>query len=98
MVLKELNVRNLVLTADTGSFVTLRGEPDKDRLGKRLRKEMGAVSSAISAFTQEQFKEFMEKGQIQVLSHVLTSEDIKVTSFFFLSLSFSFCSPLPALA
>jgi hypothetical protein len=32
----------------------------------------------FSAFTQEQLKELLEKGQIQVLTHVLTTEDIKV--------------------
>jgi len=76
-ILEELNVRNLVLTGDTDTFVSLRGEPDRDRLGKRLRKDL-AVSQAIQAFTQEHLKELLSKGEIQVLSHTLTTEDIKI--------------------
>eukprot|EP00026_Physarum_polycephalum_P001231 Phypoly_transcript_01232.p1 GENE.Phypoly_transcript_01232~~Phypoly_transcript_01232.p1 ORF type:complete len:1147 (-),score=157.12 Phypoly_transcript_01232:70-3510(-) len=77
-ILEELNVRNLVVTSDTDQFVSLRGEPDRDRLGKRLRKDLAPVSQAIQAFTQEQLKELLTTGQIQVLSHVLTTEDIKI--------------------
>lgn len=40
-------MRNLVLTSDTDQFVSLRGEADRDRLGKRLRKDMALVSAAI---------------------------------------------------
>jgi len=76
--LEELNVRGLTLTTDTGSFVTLRAEPDRERLGKRLRKEMGAVATAIQALTQEQLKVLLEKGEIEVLGHALTTEDVKV--------------------
>jgi len=77
-ILEELNVRSVTLTTDTGSFVTLRGEPDKDRLGKRLRKEMDPVATAVQAFSQEQLKALMDTNQVTVLSHVLTTEDVKV--------------------
>ena len=46
--LEELNVCSLVLAEDDSKYgVKLVGEPDNDRLGKRLKRDFKTVSPAI---------------------------------------------------
>lgn len=49
-ILEELNIRSLVLAEDDTKYgVKLVGEPDNDRLGKRLKKEFKMVSPAVKS-------------------------------------------------
>jgi len=77
-ILEELNVRTVRLTNDEGSFVNVRADPDRDRLGKRLRGDMGKVSKAIKELSHDQIRAFQQDGRIDVEGHTLTSEDLKV--------------------
>lgn len=75
---EELNVRTVKLTNDEGSFVNVRADPDRDRLGKRLRGDMGKVSKAIKELSHDQIRTFQQEGRIDVEGHSLTAEDLKV--------------------
>ena len=82
-ILEELNVRTLTLASEDSKYgVQLQGEPDNERLGKRLKGDFKKVAPAVKNLTNEQLNEFQEKGEIEVLGHVLTHEDIKVNRRF----------------
>ena len=49
------------------------------KLGKRLKGDFKAVAPAIKKLTNEQLEEFQEKGEIEVLGHTLSREDLKVS-------------------
>lgn len=46
---KELNIRTLNLTSDEATYVSTRAEPDKAKLGARLRGDFGKVAAAIAS-------------------------------------------------
>ena len=80
-VLEELNTRTLTLASEDSRYgVQLRAEPDSERLGKRLKGEFKKVAPAVKALTSQQLNQLQESGgEIQVLGHALTLEDIKVS-------------------
>ena len=53
------------------------------KLGQRLKGDFKAVAPAIRKLTNEQLEEFQEKGEIEVLGHALSREDLKVWEFMF---------------
>ena len=72
-------MRTLTLASEDSKYgVQLRGDPDSERLGKRMKADFKMVAPAIKALTNQQLNEFQEKGEIVVLGHMLTLEDIKV--------------------
>jgi len=77
-ILEELNIQNIVLTSDEGSFVVVTAEADNKRLGLRLKADLKKVSPLISKLTNEQLREFQKKGEIEVAGHIITSEDLKI--------------------
>lgn len=78
-ILEELNVRTLTLASEDSKYgVQLQGEPDNERLGKRLKGDFKKVAPAVKNLTNQQLNEFQEKGEIEVLGHTLSQEDIKV--------------------
>ena len=78
-ILEELNVKTLTLATDDSDYgVKLRGEPDSETLGKRLKGAFKNVAPAIKKLTSEALEELQERGEIEVLGHKLSRDDIKV--------------------
>ncbi len=78
-ILDELNVRTLTLASEDSSYgVKLHGEPDNERLGKRLKGDFKKVAPMIKNLTNEQLKEFQATGEMEVLGYKLSQDDIKV--------------------
>ena len=78
-VLEELNVKKLTLASEDSKYgVHLQGEPDNERLGKRLKGDFKKVAPAIKALKSEQLTAFQQSGEITVEGHLLSLEDIKV--------------------
>ena len=62
------------------SYSTLfPGDPESDRLGKRLKGDFKKVAPAIKALTSKALYELQAKGEIVIEGHTLTTEDIKVS-------------------
>ena len=73
-------MRTLILAAEDSRYgVRLQAEPDNMKLGKRLKGDFKAIAPAIKKLTNEQLEEFQEKGEIVVLGHTLSREDLKVS-------------------
>ena len=73
-------MKTLTLASEDSRYgVCLQGEPDNERLGKRLKGDFKKVAPAIKKLTNQQLTEFQEKGEIEVLGHTLSKEDIKVS-------------------
>ena len=53
-VLEELNLRSLTVTAEEGGRLVRAAVPDNAVLGKRLGKELRAVTAAIKELSDEQ--------------------------------------------
>lgn len=82
-IMEELNVRTLTLAEEDSRYgVRLQAEPDNMKLGKRLKGDFKAVSPAIKKLTNKDLEEFQEKGEIEVLGHKLSGDDLKVCSVF----------------
>ena len=54
------------------------GDPDSERLGKRLKGDLKRVAPAIKALSSQQLYQFQAKGEVIVEGHTLTTQDIKV--------------------
>ncbi|EFA74909.1 isoleucyl-tRNA synthetase [Heterostelium album PN500] len=76
-IIEELNVQNVVLTTDE-SLVTVIAEPDRKRLGQRLKTAIKEVSDKITKLTHDELRSFQKNGEITIASHVLTTEDLKI--------------------
>jgi isoleucyl-tRNA synthetase len=83
----EVNVKEVQYLSDTEGFIKKRIKPNFVALGKKLGPKMKAVSSALTAFTQEDILKIEKEGQYSLsidgeavtlqLSEVeITSEDI----------------------
>ena len=83
----EVNVKEIQYLSDTEGFIKKRIKPNFVALGKKLGPKMKAVSSALTAFTQEDILKIEKEGQYSLsidgeavtlqLSEVeITSEDI----------------------
>ena len=68
---------------DSRYGVRLQAEPNNMKLGKRLKGDFKAVAPAIKKLTNEQLEEFQERGEIEVLGHTLSREDLKVRELVF---------------
>ena len=91
-VLEELNVKKLTLASEDSKYgVRLQGEPDNERLGKRLKGDFKKVAPAIKALTSEQVMAFQQSGEVTVEGYVLSIEDIKVCMFLQFNLSTCIC-------
>ena len=72
-------MKELVLATEDSKYgVQLKGDPDNERLGKRLKGDFKKVAPAIKALTNEALTELQANGEVTVEGHVLTTEDIKV--------------------
>jgi len=81
-ILAELNVRTLNLTSDEASFVSTKADPDKKRLGGRLRDNFAKIASAVAKLSHGEISQFRATGSIVVEGVELTTEDIKITREF----------------
>ena len=78
-ILDQLNVKELILATEDSKYgVQLKGDPDNERLGKRLKGDFKKVAPAIKALTSKALTELQATGEVTVEGHVLTMEDIKV--------------------
>ena len=76
-------MKTLTLAAEDSRYgVRLQAEPDNKELGLRLKGEFKAVAPAIKKLTSKQLEEYQEKGEIEVLGHKLTGNDLKVREDF----------------
>eukprot|EP01105_Mastigella_eilhardi_P022983 TRINITY_DN5749_c0_g1_i1.p1 TRINITY_DN5749_c0_g1~~TRINITY_DN5749_c0_g1_i1.p1 ORF type:complete len:1133 (-),score=359.61 TRINITY_DN5749_c0_g1_i1:58-3456(-) len=78
----ELNIAELELTQDEAHYVRLRAEPDRAKLGKRLRKDATAVYKAVAAMTAAEIKQFQAAGKTTLSGHEITAEEVQVVREF----------------
>eukprot|EP01133_Synstelium_polycarpum_P006737 gene6737-7831_t len=76
-IVEELNVKNVILTNDE-SLVSVIAEPDRKRLGSRLKTAAKAVSDKIAQLSNAQIRAFQQSGEIDIDGHILTTEDLKI--------------------
>jgi isoleucyl-tRNA synthetase len=78
-ILEELNVRDLVLTADEAKYgVVYSVTADWPVLGKKLKKDMARVKKALPGVTSDQVKEYVKDKFIVVDGIKLGEEDLVV--------------------
>lgn len=76
---EELNVRDLVLTADEAKYnVVYSVTADWPVLGKKLKKDMGRVKKALPGVTSDQVKDYVKDKFIVVDGIKLGEEDLVV--------------------
>ncbi|EON96288.1 putative isoleucyl-trna synthetase protein [Phaeoacremonium minimum UCRPA7] len=76
---EELNVRDLVLTADEASYnVEYSVNADWPVLGKKLRKDMARVKKALPSLKTDQIKGYLDSGKILVDGVELVAGDLVV--------------------
>lgn len=80
----EVNVKEIELLDDASGVLLKQIKPNFKALGPRFGKDMGLISKAIQAFTQEQINELEKKGQISLEisenSIILSSQEVEITS------------------
>ena len=78
LVSQELNISELHLTSDEGKFVHIRAEPDRAKLGKRLRKDAATVTKAITELPVEKIKAFQTSGKMTIGSYEIAADEVQV--------------------
>ena len=78
-VLEELNLRSLTVTSEEGDRVVRAAVPDNSVLGKRLGKELRAVTAAIKELSDEELRRYERDGALVVCGHTLSGEDLKIS-------------------
>ncbi|KAF9967678.1 isoleucine--tRNA ligase [Mortierella alpina] len=82
-IVDELNIRNLVVTADEAQYgVKYTIEADFRSLGAKLKKDAVKVKNALPKLTEEQIKDFIKTRKITLEGHDLGEEDLTVVRFF----------------
>lgn len=78
-ILVELNVQELVLTADERAHnVEYKLTADLKSLGIKYKKDSGKIVKAIPSLTVADIAAFRERGQLEVAGYTLTTEDLRV--------------------
>jgi len=78
----ELNVVNVTYTSDESLVgIKYKANADWPTLGKKLRKDIGKIRSALPNLTSEQCKDFVAKGKIDVNGVDLVVGDLVVTRY-----------------
>eukprot|EP00434_Breviolum_minutum_P027945 symbB.v1.2.024724.t1/scaffold2362.1/size81346/7 len=74
---EELNVVEVNFKAD--AEISLSGTLNFKELGKRLGKDMKVVKEAVTNLSQAELVDFEKKGEITVLGHKLSGDDIQLS-------------------
>lgn len=70
-------MRCMTVTSDRAKYgVHLCAAPDHSVLGVRLKGAFKAVMAAIKTLSDSDLRQFQKDGQMTVLGHVLTPEDL----------------------
>jgi isoleucyl-tRNA synthetase len=78
-VTEELNVRDLVLSADEAKYgVQYTVQADVKNLGMKFKKDAGMIKKALPSLSPAQISAFLAEGKITVEGHELASEDLRV--------------------
>lgn len=78
-IIDELNVRELIMTSDEEKYgVTYTAVADWPVLGKRLRKDMPKVKSALAALSSEEVKRYVVEKRLNVAGINLAGEDLRI--------------------
>jgi len=80
--LEELNVAKFGFISEDSDMLQLSAAPNFSLLGKRLVKDLKPVIAAIRKLTQEQLREYMQAGEIEVLGHKISGEELVVNCTF----------------
>nr|XP_018906818.1 PREDICTED: isoleucine--tRNA ligase, cytoplasmic [Bemisia tabaci] len=78
-IMEELNVRQVTLSSEKAKYgVSLHAEPDHKTLGARLKGAFKPVMAAIKELSDDQVKEFLKAGSMELLGHKLEPSDIRI--------------------
>jgi isoleucyl-tRNA synthetase len=72
---EELNVGYLE-KAQPDDFSSMMVQPNFQALGRRLGKDMGAVTVAIKALSHDQIQRFQKEGSLTVAGHTFSLDDV----------------------
>jgi isoleucyl-tRNA synthetase len=77
-IMEEANVRSVVVvSADLSSF-SLSAVTNDSKLGKRLGKALKAVKQAVAAITNEQCRDYQQRGAIDIAGTTLSGDDLRI--------------------
>jgi len=77
-IVEELNVRNFTVTADKAKYgIKLKGLLNPI-VGARLKSEVKAVQEAVKNLTTDQLESYIKTGEINLVGHTLSGEDLTV--------------------
>ena len=76
---EELNVRDVILTTDEERYgILLEARVDWPTLGKKLKKDVQAVRTALSTLTQEQLKDYQLNKKMTLQGILLEENDLTI--------------------
>ena len=74
----ELNVYDVVFSADEEKYVSFKAEPNNKVLGQRLGKDAKVCKGLINAMSQEQMKSYLATSTITLGDFTLTGDDVLI--------------------
>jgi len=79
---EELNVRNVVVTADEASYgVKYKCVPDQKGLGQRLKKDFQKVLAAVKTIDSDALKQYLSTSKLTVAGFELGPGDLHVVRY-----------------
>ncbi|CAO3681379.1 hypothetical protein G6F70_004113 [Rhizopus microsporus] len=82
-ILEELNVRELVITADEDKYgVKYKAEADWKVMGQKYKRDAMKIKKGLPEISSEQIKEFAKTKELVVAGIKVTDEDLNVIRYF----------------
>ena len=78
LICEELNVKEVVLSAESGELATVTFKANFKTLGRRFGKQMRDCATAIAGLTADDWRLLRDGGSIEVLGQPITAADVEV--------------------
>tara|TARA_X000000950_G_scaffold287690_1_gene401089 strand:+ start:2006 stop:5131 length:3126 start_codon:yes stop_codon:yes gene_type:complete len=79
IILKELNIKQLVTDEKITDYINLCAKPNAQILGKRLGSAFKSVNTAIRSLTTSQIRSLEHEGRIQLNGHEIQKHEILIS-------------------
>eukprot|EP01119_Soliformovum_irregulare_P003431 TRINITY_DN1393_c0_g1_i1.p1 TRINITY_DN1393_c0_g1~~TRINITY_DN1393_c0_g1_i1.p1 ORF type:complete len:1148 (-),score=414.33 TRINITY_DN1393_c0_g1_i1:20-2956(-) len=80
-ILSELNVKEVIITKDENLVIPI-ARADRNKLGKKLRKDFDKVSAAISGLAADRIKDLIKAGSLDIEGYTINVNEVEITQQF----------------
>lgn len=80
-VLSELNVKDVIITKDENLVIPI-ARADRNKLGKKLRKDFDKIAAAISKLPADRIRDLVRAGSLDIEGYTINADEVEITQQF----------------